>query len=281
MKKQIMVFGLFLLLLLAGCAGKGEGVSGSVLFKRLDEVDEFLLNEGDAGDGRDIIITDPEEKSRLVRMLSDHRYTKGERFEYDRVGCGMSISWRQPEDGLLVRVELSGRTILYQDWFYSVSDGELDMSCIYQLIYRDATFCQGEELFDLSAASRVSAYDAWENRTFEIEAGEDVEKIKDLFSAPTYMGRGLKDDGYSEYFLEWYDEAGNLLSRTAVHGNYGMVYDGTIYLIVSADGIDTQYLYNLEKEILHLPDPTPLPTLLPEPSASAPPAPTDPRKKAL
>ena len=148
------------------------------------------------------------------------------------------------------------------------------MSVIYQLLYPDAAFYQARELFDLSAAARISVRNAWENRSFEIEAGEDVEKVRNMFSEAAYMDKGIKDDGYGQYILEWYDENGSLLCESSVYSDYGVAYEGAIYLIVSEDGIDTHYLHNLEKEILQLPDPTPVPTAPPNPSASASPAPT-------
>lgn len=266
---------LLCLAVLGGCAGRGESIPGSVLFKRLDEVEEFFINEGDAGNGQDIVITDSKEKSQLVDMLCKHSYIKEEKFIHDSVGCGLSISWRQPGDGLMLEVEPSGDRILYQDWFYRVADGEMDLPAVYRLIYRDAAFYQGGELFDLGAAVRISVRNAWENRSFEIEAGEDVEKIRNMFSGAAYMDKGIIDDGYGQYILEWYDENGSLLCESGVHGDYGVVYEGAIYLIVSEDGIDTRYLYDLEKEILHLPDPTPIPTAAPNLLASASPAPTN------
>ena len=232
------VWSLFLFLLfLGGCAGedtvslpvsqasealKPGMVSGKELL-RVEEAASVEIDGGDAWNGADVRLDDPEALTELTDMVCSLSYTKGEQVK-PMVGCGYRMIWFDAKGEPLADVELGDASICYGDYYYDIADGSINLSRLDQLLGEYWPFNRVKPawvvLRDEATGDSVTLLEWWTDQPFE-KTGPATEDVK----------------GYT---LELYDEAGQRLSLLEHITATSFCMDGSTYTAQYDPGIDVE-----------------------------------------
>lgn len=101
--------------------------------------------------------------------------------------------------------------------------------------------------FEIPDAEKLMVMSGSTGESIDITDKDDIKYITDNICALKYSNKGKVDsDGWS-YFLQWFDENGEVIEKLTLTGDgYTVIYDGCFYKGMEADyEIDLQFLEDM------------------------------------
>lgn len=200
-----------------------EGISGVELLG-LGDAAVIEIYGGDAWGGASVDIHDPEVVKELTDMVGSLVYVKGEKY-VPVDGCGYHMGWYDEEGTPLAGFNVGENTILFDDYYYDIVGGRLNVSRLDELLRERWPFHLARPawavLRDETSGASVAVMEGWPD--------VPVEKA------------GPAQEGVEGYTLELYDNDGEQIFLLEHITSTGFCMDGSAYTALWESGMDVEH----------------------------------------